>query len=634
LNTQVFQPTLNRLGGSVGPSYPFVNAINSGQVPVGSQIFVKWALLPVTVYLGEVTGYLNFNTAQAEVTVSNPLNFTLPTYDPSANINYAAQTVIINNGLAYRIGNTNITGNLTASSFAQFEKIRIDSNVVSATATNTDLSLQANGTGRVIVPNNNVEITNNLRVLGNTYLKGTIVVGTATAGTFTTGDAYYTSNYFNTTGTDHNLELRANGIGKVQVPLKDFEITNNLTVNGATSLKNTVIGGAGNPKTLTLTGNKTQTGTYTQTGNTEISGVLSVTVDGLFPQVNIVDNKILGTAGNTDVQLKAAGSGRVYAPSDNVRINQALQVIGITDTVDINSSGTVTANKFKTSELTVENNSITTVNGNTNLILNASGTGKVGFEKIYIQDTTISTQANNYNITITPSATKNLIVNSNTALKLPVGTTANRTMTAQGELRFNTTDLVFSGFSTARRTFGGVYSANRLTYARAHPTNNTISFVANSIPTMTVSSDRVILNGLLVDNNFSISGNTLAATPIDSDLIVNPSSGVTRANGVPFQASSITNTTASALTLGATGTGYIKFSGQGGIVIPVGVSADRLVNPEVGAFRYNPDNQYAEVYDGNPADGQDGWIPLQGVAATLDAAETQDITNLWALIIG
>ena len=634
LNTQVFQPTLNRLGGSVGPSYPFVNAINSGQVPVGSQIFVKWALHPVTVYLGEVTGYLNFNTAQAEVTVSNPLNFTLPTYDPSANINYAAQTVIINNGLAYRIGNTNITGNLTASSFAQFEKIRIDSNVVSATATNADLSLQANGIGRVIVPNNNVEITNNLRVLGNTYLKGTIVVGTATAGTFTTGDAYYTSNYFNTTGTDHNLELRANGTGKVQVPLKDVEITNNLTVNGATSLKNTVIGGAGNPKTLTLTGNKTQTGTYTQTGNTEISGVLSVTVDGLFPQVNIVDNKILGTAGNTDVQLKAAGSGRVYVPSDNVRINQALQVVGITDTVDINSNGTVTANKFKTSEITVENNSITTVNGNTNLILNASGTGKVGFEKIYIQDTTISTQANNYNITITPSATKNLIVNSNTAIKLPVGTTANRTMTAQGELRFNTTDSVFSGFSSARRTFGGVYSADRLTYARAHPTNNTISFVANSIPTMTVSSDRVILNGLLVDNNFSITGNTLAATPINSDLIVNPSSGITNANDILFENSDITNTTNSVLSLGATGAGYVKFAGQGGIVIPVGVSADRLANPEVGAFRYNPDNAYAEVYDGNPADGQDGWIPLQGVAATLDAAETQDITNLWALIIG
>jgi hypothetical protein len=273
-------------------------------------------------------------------------------------------------------------------------------------------------------------------------------------------------------------------------------------------------------------------------------------------------------------------------------------------------------------------------NGNTNLLLSANGVGKVSLEKIYVQDTTISTQASNFNITITPSATKNLIINSNTALKLPVGTTGNRTMTAQGELRFNSTDSVFSGFSTARRTFGGVYSADRLTYARAHPTNNTINFVANGTTTMSVSSDRVILNGLLVDNNFSINGNTLAATPINSDLTVSPSSGITIANSIPIQDSSITNTTTSVLTLGATGTGYVKFAGTGGIVIPVGLSAERPATPEVGAFRYNPDNAYAEVYDGNPADGEDGWIPLQGVAATLDATETEDITNLWALIVG
>ena len=633
--TQVFQSASNKLGGSVGATYPFVNAINSGQVPIGSQIFVKWSLHPVTVYMGTVTGYVNFNTAQSEIVVSNLLNFTLPTYDANANTNYAAQTVVVNNGLAYRIGNTNITGNLTTNSFAQFQDIRVDSNVVTTTVTNNDLNLQANGTGKIIVPTNNVEITNNLRVLGNTYLKGTIVVGTATAGTFTTGNAYYTSNYFDTTLTNSNLELRASGTGQVQVPLKDVEITNNLTVStGTTSLKNIVIGSVGNAKLLTLTGNKTQTGAYNQTGNTNISGTLTATVNGLFPQVSIIDNVISGTASNTDVQLKAAGTGRIFIPLDNVRFNQTLTVVGTTDTVNINSSGTVTANKFKTSEITIENNSITTVNGNTNLLLNALGTGKVGLEKIYVQDTTISTLENNFNITITPSATKNLIVNSNTALKLPVGTTGNRTMTAQGELRFNSTDSVFSGFSTARRTLGGVYSADRLTYARAHPTDNTINFVANSIPTMTVSSSKVVLNGLLVDNNFSVSGNTLAATPINSDLLVNPSSGITRANGIPFQASSITNTTASVLTLGATGTGYIKFSGQGGIVIPVGLSSERLINPPVGAFRYNPDNTYAEVYDGNPADGQDGWIPLQGVAATLNATEVEDITDLWAFIVG
>jgi hypothetical protein len=187
---------------------------------IAEQVFVMRNINEIKIFIKSFVEDKNINNIARDTTkkiVKNVSQF-LEEINDDFEDNSDENTIIKNLLLDIYDNNDNqlTTGNLTASSFAQFQNIRVDSNVVTTTVTNTDLSLQANGSGRVIVPTNNVEITNDLRVLGNTYLKGTIVVGTATAGTFTTGDAYYTSNYFNTTLTNSNLELRANGTGNVQ----------------------------------------------------------------------------------------------------------------------------------------------------------------------------------------------------------------------------------------------------------------------------------------------------------------------------------------------------------------------------------------------------------------------------------
>jgi len=43
-------------------------------------------------------------------------------------------------------------------------------------------------------------------------------------------------------------------------------------------------------------------------------------------------------------------------------------------------------------------------------------------------------------------------------------------------------------------------------------------------------------------------------------------------------------------------TGYVKFSGSNGVVIPSGTTLQRPTNPEIGTFRYNNTLNYVEVY--------------------------------------
>lgn len=531
---------------------------------------------------------------------------------------------VLQTGNINRTGNTNITGHITVSGYAQYEKVRIENNVLSSTATNTDLKLTANGTGRVIIPNNNVDITNNLTVGGITTLNNlTLPTSEGTVDQLYTGDILINDNYITTTLTNSDLLLKANGTGTVYVPLKNTEVVNDVTVNGTSSLKNTIIVG-----TLTHVGTLNQTGNKTQTGKIGISGTLGVTVDGLFPQVTFVNNKISATPTNTDLRLTAAGTGRIYVPSDNVRFNQTLTVVGLTETANISSTGTITANQFTTGDILIDDNYAITTVGNNNLELYANGTGYVALEKLAVRNNTLLATQTNANIILTPAATKNTVINSKTAFKIPVGTTADRTMSVAGELRFTTTGNLFSGYSTTRRTMGGVYSADRLTKAVAHPTNNTITFTANSVDTMDVLTNRLRMNGLVVNNNFLLDGTTILNTVSNSDLTLVPSSSITSLNSIDITDNYWTNNLTTPLTLASTGDGYVKFTGTNGVVISAGDNSEKPLIAELGMTRFNTEQQYTEIYDGT------AWIPIIGTVESATMSEILEIGDIWTLILG
>jgi hypothetical protein len=78
-----------------------------------------------------------------------------------------------------------------------------------------------------------------------------------------------------------------------------------------------------------------------------------------------------------------------------------------------------------------------------------------------------------------------------------------------------------------------------------------------------------------------------------------------------------------------TGSGYVKFGGTGGIALPAGPTVGDTSGVELGDLRYNTDLSIPEIFNGV---AYVGFVSESG--ALLTAAEVQEITNLWALVIG
>ena len=86
------------------------------------------------------------------------------------------------------------------------------------------------------------------------------------------------------------------------------------------------------------------------------------------------------------------------------------------------------------------------------------------------------------------------------------------------------------------------------------------------------------------------------------------------------------------------GTGFVRFAGTTAVALPVGTTAGASGRPtvvETGMTRYNTTIDQVEIYTGNPSTGENGWIPLSGVAgAQLNAAEVTDILNIMSIVMG
>lgn len=527
-------------------------------------------------------------------------------------------------------GNTGITGNLTVSSYAQFEKIRIDSNVLSTTATNTDLSLQANGTGKVLVPNNNVLLSHDLTVNGTTNLNSLTVANTIPANAFTTGDIYIDDNYITTTLANSNLELRANGTGKILVPSNNFEVTNNLTVTtGTTALKTTGITG-----TLTHVGNVTRTGDVNQTGNYTLSGTIQVGSTAQFKDIKIDNNIITTTLLNNDLELVANGTGRIYIPTNDVRFDQALSVGGLTSTANINSSGTVQAVTFTDGNIQITGNTIQTTTVNSNLLLSAAGTGLVRFEQIDVQDNEIKTNTNT-DIILAPNGTGIVNINSTQSVKLPVGSTTDRPSPGvAGMMRFNSTLSRFEGFDgTNWIRLDGLYDLDENTYVTAELTpganDNTFRFVSDGVLIADLNATRFRAAQLDVDS-ININNNVISTTTTDTDLVVQTSgTGSVKLGNFAIRSNIITNTVSNSITnIIQNGTGYFKIAGTSGFVIPSGTSEQRPGLLEIGMMRFNTTDGRVEVWDGLV------WQGAAGASVGVTSAEAADISILSVLMLG
>jgi len=581
-------------------------------------------------YVNQRTGEVQFSNSN--ISFSGGITFD----DGAGNV-----TIVDSNKV--QTGNIRISGNT-------IESLTGDVNVLSAS---DEINLQ-----------NNVNITGDLDVTGNVTIGGNIQIGDANTDsvnivakidsdliprvtdtydlgtpalrwktvhtTQVTTDAIdINDNRIRTINSNSDLELEAAGTGRIYVPNNNVQIDQNLTVNTTTNLQNTNIVG-----TVNQTGAYNQTGNRTQTGNLTVTGNITVTEALQFEDIRISGNVLTTTIGNNDLRLEAAGSGRVYVPSDNVQIDRNLTVTGLTSTSNINNSDTVTSAKFRTSDIRINGNRLETTLSNSSLELRANGTGYIVLEQFDVQENEIRSNSNN-DITLTPNGTGIVSINSTQSLKLPVGITSERPLTPQvGMVRFNSELNRYEGYSASGWIkLEGVGDQDENTYITAELTpganDNTIRFYTNGTLVADLNSTR--LNTINVDvDDINITSNVISTSTTNTNLVFQPNgTGSLVIGNFSIRSNTITNTvTDSITTFNQVGGGYFKIAGTNGFVIPSGTDEQRPSIVTTGLMRFNTTDSRVEVYDGSQ------WVSAAGSSGGISVTDAEDLSIRNALIFG
>ena len=525
-------------------------------------------------YVDQRTGDVQFNNQNLNITSVSGVTFTDGTHT----------TIISPQDIS--TGNIRISGNT-------IESLTGDINITSASGA---INLQ-----------NNTYITGSLDVTGDVHIGGNITIGDQTTDTVTFiaginsdlipattafydlgtqslrwNNAYLSrieidnlvidNNTIQTTSGNDDLQLIANGTGKIYIPSNNVQIDQNLTVthdltvsSGTTYLKNVGITG-----TITQTGDIGQTGNFTTSGNTTVTGNITGTGYFQLPQIKINNNTIQTTTTDTD------------------------------------------------------------------LILTANGTGNVIFEGIKVQDNNIQSIVSNSNITLTPQGTGGVTINSNQTLRIPVGTTSERPNTpTNGMIRYNTSLSRYEGYTNGYWTqLSGVTDISGKTRILAESVpganENILYFYADNNLTTTIDSTKLFTQRLQT-SNLDINGNTISSIISNSDINLTASgTGRIRFGNLAIKNNTITNVVADAVTeFVEYGNGYVKIAGVNGVVIPSGDSLfDRPVLKETGMIRFNTYEQYVEVFNGIT------WVSVAGSSGGVTTSDATDIGLASALIFG
>jgi hypothetical protein len=535
---------------------------------------------------------------------------------------FTSSFVITNDlAIAENFNTTNLSvENLNVGSQAQFEEINIDGNVITTTTSNTNLELRANGSGNILVPNQDVVVDNNIDIQSNVYTSDMLVAQQVKAVTFENGTINVSTNVITTDVSNADLELRATGTRLVIIPNNNLQINNDLTVDNVSTLQDVGITGA-----VVLTGNLNQIGNYTITNDLIVSQNLTVGAAAQFEEILIDDNVVTTTTTNTDLELRANGTGNILIPTNDTRIiNDVTADTLNAATININNTFAL-ENLNSSTDIEIFDNVIRTTNSNSNLELRAAGSGSVYLKDSYFNGSVIGTELTD----LTFDVTENLNMTGTGALQILNGTTAQRANTL-GDIRFNTSNNLFEGTSNSTIAFGGVYSTNRLTSLTAEPTNNTLIFKVNNTQVGSVNSGGIELNGLQVDD-ILVNANNISTNVSNSDLQFSADGlGNILIGDFDFNTNVITNTNAedANFKIRGTNTHIVVFAGNHAVRFPAGTTAERPVSPQLGLTRQNTDDDVLETWDGEQ------WIPSAGLAESISDATMQDLSLAQTLIYG
>ena len=231
---------------------------------------------------------------------------------------------------------------------------------------------------------------------------------------------------------------------------------------------------------------------------------------GLIIDVNAVasSNILLTDVANSSVTVPSLLTTSLTATNQNISgtlnvdtiIGETIQVSEI-DSIAAQPDITVTAQgdlNLNATNFAINDNITIDVDGN----IDSSGYFKTSSfaefdEKIKIQGTGISSLPG-FNVNITPADTQVVRIPSNTALTIPVGTTAQRPelLAESGSIRFNTESQQYEGYNAntaAWSSLGGVRDQDGNTFIKAEETvganDNTLYFINDDVNTIKITPE-------------------------------------------------------------------------------------------------------------------------------------------------
>ena len=226
--------------------------------------------------------------------------------------------------------------------------------------------------------------------------------------------------------------------------------------------------------------------------------------------------------------------------------------------------------------------------------------------------------------------------NGSGGLKIPVGTDAQRPTALAGHIRFNTDSSSFEGYdgSTWLKLHGleDLDGDTKITAELTPGANDdTIRFIIQNTTVGDLTSTRLSVPKLAVDD-IEIDTNVISTVTTDTDLVLDAQgTGQVRFANFGFNANEIINTVADSVTeFRNTGTGYVKFAGTNGFVIPVGDNTNKPAasDSEAGMIRWNTADGRVEVYDGA------SWGSVVGTSGGISFADAEDLAISLAISLG
>lgn len=401
-----------------------------------------------------------------------------------------------NDTMTFDLGSTNKQWLTAFLNKVEPGDITVYDNRISTKTSNADLELRANGTGKIVVPDNSVlvsgisvgnvsnfedvDITGSLNLVGDLTVTNdktvnkdlTISQNIAIDSFVNFEEITINGNFISTTTSNADLELRANGVGEI-VTDQPVVIDQNLSFNDA------------------AIGNNLTADNNLSADNANVSNVE-------------INNSYIETASlNEDLELKSTKN--ISVPLNDVDINQNLTVTGISDLQDVSITGILTHNGVKSQtgdydiagelfvdDIQFEDNFITSTGVNQDLVLIADN-------NVIVNISTNNVQVNN-NLT---SGTKTNL--QNTAITGAITHTGSRTQTG--------------GYNqTGNTVVNGTIAFDRLAQLENIQINGNVLQTTDSNSNLELGASGT--GRVVFDDSVKVSKNLFAASIASNDIVI------------------------------------------------------------------------------------------------------------------